>query len=106
MGQAMEMDGGARCRVELVRPGLPADYKYMSNRVAERVAFLEARMLSFCAALEAATGCPAGNPVGLPTQVRPMALNNNRTHTCQVQETRQGREKALPVSHYDSDFLS
>lgn len=82
--QAMEVDGGPRCRVDLVRPGLPVDHKHMSNRIADRVAFLEARMLSFWAALEAATGCPAGNPVGLPTQVRPMASKLARTDSLQV----------------------
>ncbi|CAL8467288.1 g6825 [Coccomyxa elongata] len=63
-----EVDGAPRCRVDLVRPGLRAGHKFMDNRIPARVAFLEARMLHFCAALEAATGCPACHPVGLPTQ--------------------------------------
>ncbi len=67
----MEVDGGPRCRVDLVRLGPRAGHKFMDNRIPARVAFLEARMLRFCAALEAATGCPAGHPVGLPTQVCP-----------------------------------
>ena len=66
----MEVDGAPRCRVSLVRGGLRAGHKFMSNQVSSRVAFLETRMLDFCAALEAATGCSAANPVGLPTQVR------------------------------------
>ena len=70
-GQVMEVDGGPRCRVDLVRLGPRAGHKFMDNRIPARVAFLEARMLRFCAALEAATGCPAGHPVGLPTQVCP-----------------------------------
>ncbi|KAK9916416.1 hypothetical protein WJX75_002324 [Coccomyxa subellipsoidea] len=66
--EAMEVDGAPRCRVSLVRGGLRAGHKFMSNQVSSRVAFLETRMLDFCAALEAATGCSAANPVGLPTQ--------------------------------------
>lgn len=73
----MEVDRAPRCRVDLVRQGLRAGHKFMDNRISARVALLEARMLHFCAALEAATGCPAGNPVGLPTQVCPRPSQNS-----------------------------
>ncbi len=72
----MEVDAVPRCRVDLLRPGLRAGHKFMDNRIPARVAFLEARMLHACAALEAATGCPASNPVGLPTQVCPWPSAN------------------------------
>ena len=54
--------------MELLAPGPAPGCKFMANRVAVRVAFLEARMLGFAAALEAAEGAPASMPVHMPSQ--------------------------------------
>ena len=65
----MEVDGRERCAVELLCSGPPPGCKLMASGVAARVAFLEARMLGFARALEAAEGEAPSTPVGVPTQV-------------------------------------
>ena len=67
------MDAWEPCSVELLAPGPAPDCKFMANRVAARVAFLEARMLGFVAALEAAEGAPASMPVHMPSQACPFS---------------------------------
>lgn len=67
----MEEDGRERCAIVLLRPGPPPGCKLMASGVAQRVAFLEARMAAFARALEAAEGEAPSTPVDVPTQARP-----------------------------------
>lgn len=68
--QGMDVDNGpARCTVDLIQAGPAVGQKFMGNGIADRVAFLETRMLSFSALLEEAEGCSAANSVNMPAQV-------------------------------------
>ena len=68
--QNMEVDGEAdRCQIKLLGRGPVVGQNFMANRMADRVAYLERRMLDFAAALEVAEGCSVANPVDVPTQV-------------------------------------
>jgi hypothetical protein len=88
--QAMDVDGGAAgCTVELLAPGVPSGSHFMSNKISERVAYLERRMLDFASALEEAEGCSVANPVSVPTQV----LSTRQRTALSLESRTQGPEK-------------
>jgi len=77
--QAMDVDGQDRCTIADLSSGPPPDQKFMANRIADRVVYLERRMTGFASALEQAQGISATNSLSKPCQVLP-AAKQRRTH--------------------------
>ena len=69
LAQPMDLVGQDRCRIEDLSSGPRPNQKYMSNRIADRVVYLERRMMGFAEALEQAHSISATNSLGTPCQV-------------------------------------
>ena len=69
----MDVDGQDRCTIADLSSGPPPGQKFMANRIADRVVYLERRMTGFASALEQAQGISATNSLSNPCQVLPAA---------------------------------
>ena len=67
--QPMDIVGQDRCSIEDLSSGPRPNQKYMSNRIADRVVYLERRMMGFADALEQAHSISATNSLSTPCQV-------------------------------------
>ena len=64
--QPMDIVGQDRCSIEDLSSGPRPSQKYMSNRIADRVVYLERRMMGFAEALEQAHSISATNSLITP----------------------------------------
>ena len=67
--QPVEVEGRERCKVESLGSGPRRGQKYMANRIADRVMYLEQRMNGFAAALEQTQATSADKSLSNPGQV-------------------------------------
>lgn len=65
----MDEDGQDRCSIADLSSGPRPDQKFMSNRIADRVLYLERRMTGFAEALKQAHGISATSSLSVPCQV-------------------------------------
>lgn len=64
----MDTEAGERCKIVSLSTGPPPNQKIMANRVADRVVYLERRMMGFAAALEQAHGISISASLSVPCQ--------------------------------------
>jgi hypothetical protein len=65
----MDIEGREVCKIANLSTGPPPNQKIMANRVADRVIYLERRMMGFAAALEQAHGITVSASLSVPCQV-------------------------------------
>ncbi|CAL5225153.1 g7933 [Coccomyxa viridis] len=66
--EPMDIVGPDRCSIEDLSTGPRPNQKYMANRIADRVVYLERRMMGFAEALEQAHSISATNSLSVPCQ--------------------------------------
>lgn len=66
--QPMDIEGRERCKIASLSTGLPPNQKIIANRMADRVVYLERRMMGFAAALEQAHGISVSASLSVPCQ--------------------------------------
>lgn len=66
--QPMDIEGRERCKIASLSTGPPPNQKIMANRMADRVVYLERRMVGFAVALEQAHGISVSASLSVPCQ--------------------------------------